>query len=71
MTAADTFKACPAADREAPLMALECEARRIAAKANACREHGFDAMADITTGQQSAVLAALDVLRELHKEGAQ
>lgn len=70
MTAADTFKACSTADREAPIMALEREARSLTAKALACQDHGADAIADITMGQCSAVVAALDVLRELHKEGA-
>lgn len=70
MTAADTFKACSQADREAPIMALEREARSLTAKALACQDHGADAIADITMGQCSAVVAALDVLRELHKEGA-
>ena len=70
MSAAKTFKACPAADREAPIMALEREARSLTAKALACQDHGADAIADITMGQCSAVVAALDVLRELHKEGA-
>ena len=70
MTAADTFKACSPADREAPIMALERETRSLTAKALACQDHGADAIADITMGQCSAVVAALDVLRELHKEGA-
>jgi hypothetical protein len=70
VTAADTFKACSQADREAPIMALEREARSLTAKALACQDHGADAIADITMGQCSAVVAALDVLRELHKEGA-
>ncbi len=70
MTAAETFKACPAADREAPIMALEREARSLTAKALACRDHGADAIADIAVGQQTAVLAALDVLREMHKESS-
>ena len=70
MSAADTFKACSPADREAPIMALEREARSLTAKALACQDHGADAIADITMGQCSAVVAALDVLRELHKEGA-
>lgn len=70
MSAAETFKACPVADREAPIMALEREARSLTAKALACRDHGADAIAEITMGQCSAVVAALDVLRELHKEGA-
>ena len=70
MSAAETFKACSPADREAPIMALEREARSLTAKALACQDHGADAIADITMGQCSAVVAALDVLRELHKEGA-
>jgi len=68
MTPNETFKACPAADREAPIMALEREARSLGAKALACRDHGADAIAEIAMGQQTAVLAALDVLRALHKE---
>ena len=71
MTAADTFKACSPADREAPIMALEREARSLTAKALACQDHGADAIADITMGQCSAVVAALDVLREIHKGGNQ
>ena len=70
MTPNETFKACPAADREAPIMALEREARSLGAKALACRDHGADAIADIAVGQQTAVLAALDVLRALHKEAS-
>jgi hypothetical protein len=70
MTPAETFKACAPADREAPIMALEREARSLTAKALACRDHGADAIAEIAIGQQTAVLAALEVLRELHKEGA-
>ena len=70
MSAAETFKACSPADREAPIMALEREARSLSAKTLACRDYGADAIADITMGQCSAVVAALDVLRELHKEGA-
>lgn len=67
MSAAETFKACSEADREAPIMALEREARSLSAKSLACRDYGADAIADITMGQHSAVLASLDVLRELHK----
>jgi hypothetical protein len=66
MTPAETFKACSVADREAPIMALEREARSLSARSLACRDYGADAIADITIGQQSAVLAALEVLRELH-----
>ena len=51
-------------------MALEREARSLSAKTLACRDYGADAIADITMGQCSAVVAALDVLRKLHKEGA-
>lgn len=68
-SAVERFKACPIADREVALMALEREARSLNAKSLACRDHGADAIADITMGQQTAVLAALEVLRELHKEG--
>ena len=70
MSAAETFKACATADREVPIMALEREARSLSAKTLACRDYGADAIADITMGQCSAVVAAFDVLRKLHKEGA-
>jgi hypothetical protein len=69
MTAAETFKACAPADREVALMALKIRATSLGIEAEAHRDLGGDALADIVTGQQAAVLAALDVLRELHKEG--
>lgn len=68
MTPAETFKACPAADREAALMALKIRATSLGIEAEAHRDLGGDALADIVAGQQTAVLAALDVLRALHKE---
>jgi len=69
MTAAETFKACAPADREVALMALEKRVRSLGAEAEAHRDVGNDTQADILMGQQTAVLAALEVLRELHKEG--
>jgi hypothetical protein len=69
MTAAETFKACAPADREVALMALEKRARSLGIEAEAHRDAGFSDVADVLIGQQTAVLAALDVLRELHKEG--
>ena len=49
-------------------MALKTRAASLGIEAEAHRDIGSDALADIVTGQQTAVLAALDVLRELHKE---
>jgi hypothetical protein len=67
-SAVQRFKACEPADREAPIMALEKRVRSLGAEAEAYRDVGNDAHADILMGQQTAVLAALNVLRALHKE---
>jgi hypothetical protein len=68
MTPAETFKACNPAGREVALMTLKIRATSLGIEAEAHRDIGSDALADIVTGQQTAVLAALEVLRELHKE---
>jgi hypothetical protein len=68
-SAVERFKACASADREVALMALEKRVRSLGAEAEAYRDVGNDAHADILMGQQTAVLAALEVLRELHKKG--
>ncbi len=69
-SAVQRFKACAPADREVALMALEKRVRSLGAEAEAYRDVGNDAHADILMGQQTAVLAALEVLRALHQEAS-
>lgn len=71
MTPAETFKACPAEHRDVALIALQERASTLGALAEVRRDFGRHALADEGIGQQTAVLAALDVLRELHKEGGE
>ena len=60
---APAFASCAPAAQQVAFMALESRARSLGLEAEEHRSAGHDELADILVGQQSAVLAALDVLK--------
>jgi hypothetical protein len=70
MSPAAQFKLSDPAAREIALMALERRAKSLGIEADAHRDVGLNDVADVLIGQQTAVTAALAVLRELHNGGA-
>ena len=69
MTPAAAFKMADPAAREVALMTLKKRASSLGIESAAYRDVGLNDIADVLIGQQTAVLAALEVLRELHNGG--
>ena len=60
---APAFASCDPAAQQVAFMALESRARSLGLEAEEHRSVGHDELADILMGQQSACVAALDVLK--------